>query len=111
LIDRVKYEQSIQWLGENPLLWARAEKQHTRQAVSLILGIAKTIGFFVMICLGVGGVFGGIFFLHRRAQRRALPDEGYSDAGGMLRLNIDEMSAEADPAKLLGTGEEKPAVQ
>lgn len=110
LIDRVKYEQSIQWLGENPLLWARAEKQHTRQAVSLILGIAKTIGFFVMICVGVGGVFGGIFFLHRRAQRRAVA-ESYTDAGGMLRLNIDEKSAETDPAKLLGAGDEKPAVQ
>lgn len=111
LIDSVKYEQSIQWLGENPLLWARAEKQHTRQAVSLILGIARTIGFFVAACLGIGGIFGGIFFLRRRAQQRAVQDEAYSDAGGMLRLNIDELTPETDPAKLLGTGEEKPVAQ
>jgi hypothetical protein len=110
LIDSVKYEQSIQWLGENPLLWARAEKQHTKEAVSLILGIAKTIGFFVMICLGGGAVFGGIFFLHRRAQRLAVA-ESYSDAGGMLRLNIDETASETDPARLLRSGDEKPAVQ
>ncbi|MDT4896654.1 MAG: hypothetical protein QOH25_1731 [Acidobacteriota bacterium] len=110
LIDRVKWEQSIQWLGENPLLWARAEKQHSKEAVSLILGIAKTIGFFVMICLGGGAVFGGIFFLHRRAQRQAVA-ENYSDAGGMLRLNIDEMPLETDPARLLGTGDEKSVVQ
>lgn len=110
LVDQVKYEQNIKWLGENPLAWARAEKQHTREAVSLILGIARTIGFFVAICLGVGGVFGGIFFLHRRAQRRAT-DESYSDAGGMLRLNIDEVTAETNPAKLLGAGDEKPLVQ
>jgi muconolactone delta-isomerase len=110
LIDRVKYEQKIQWLGENPLLWARAEKQHTRQAVSLFLGIAKTIGFFVALCLGAGGVVGGLFFLRRRAQRRA-EAETYSDAGGMLRLNIDDMSPETDPAKLLGAGDEKPAVR
>lgn len=112
LIDGVKYEQSIQWLGENPLLWARAEKQHTRQAVSLILGIARTIGFFVAACLGIGGVFGGIFFLRRRAQQRAVEEVAYSDAGGMLRLNIDELTPETDPAKLLGAGgEEKPITQ
>ncbi|HEX8920945.1 MAG TPA: DUF6599 family protein, partial [Pyrinomonadaceae bacterium] len=110
LIDRVKWEQKIQWLGENPLLWARAEKQHTKEAVSLILGIAKTIGFFVVLCLGGGAVFGGIFFLMRRARRLAVA-ESYSDAGGMLRLNIDETPQQADPARLLGTGEEKPVVQ
>lgn len=111
LIDGVKYEQSIQWLGENPLLWARAEKQHTQQAVSLILGIARTIGFFVAAVLGIGVVFGGIFFLHRRAQQRAVEEVAYSDAGGMLRLNIDQMTAETDPSRLLGAGEEKPVIQ
>lgn len=112
LIDGVKYEQSIQWLGENPLLWARAEKQHTRDAVGLILGIARTIGFFVAACLGIGGVVGGIFFMRRRAQQRAVEEVAYSDAGGMLRLNIDELTPETDPAKLLGAGgEEKPVAQ
>jgi hypothetical protein len=110
LIDRVKWEQSIQWLGENPLLWARAEKQHTREAVGLILGIAKTIGFFVMICLGGGALIGGVFFLRRKAQQRALEaSEAYSDAGGMLRLNIDELTAEPDSSRLLGAGDEKNA--
>lgn len=111
LIDGVKYEQNIQWLGENPLLWARAEKQHTRQAVGLILGIARTIGFFVAACLGIGGVFGGIFFLRRRAQQRAEAEVAYSDAGGMLRLNIDELTPETDPARLLGAGEESPSLE
>jgi hypothetical protein len=110
LIDRVKWEQSIQWLGENPLLWARAQKQHTHEAVGLILGIARTIGFFVALCLGGGGIVGGIFFLRRRAQQRAMTAEAYTDAGGMLRLNIDEMTSETDPARLLGTGEKKPAI-
>jgi len=108
LIDQVKYEQSIQWLGENPLAWARAEKQHTREAVSLILGIAKTIGFFVALCLGGGGIVGGLAFLRRRAQQRA-STEAYSDAGGMLRLNIDEVTPETDPSRLLGSGDGKSA--
>jgi hypothetical protein len=106
LVDQVKYEQSIQWLGENPLAWARAEKQHTREAVGLILGIAKTIGFFVALCLGGGAVVGGLAFLRRRSQQRSAA-EAYSDAGGMLRLNIDEMTPETDPSRLLGSGEGK----
>ena len=109
LIDNVKYEQSIQWLGENPLAWKRYEKQHTREAVSLILGIARTIGFFVALCLGGGGIVGGLAYLHRRAQRRAAA-ESYSDAGGMLRLNLDEMTPETDPSRLLGSGGEKTVI-
>jgi hypothetical protein len=100
LIDSVKYEQRIQWLGENPFAFEAAAQQHTQKAVSLILGIARTIGFFVALCLGAGGVVGGIAFLHRRAQARASA-ETYSDAGGMLRLNLDEVNPESNPARLL----------
>lgn len=110
LIDGVKWEQKIQWLGENPLLWARAEKQQTRQAVSLILGIAKSIGFFVGICLGVGALFGGVFYFGRKMKQRGAA-ESYSDAGGMLRLNIDEMTPETDPSRLLAAGDEKAAAR
>lgn len=108
LIDQVKYEQSVQWLGENPLAWEYANQRHTQSAVSLILGIAKTVGFFVALCLGAGVIFGGMVFMRRRSQQTAL--ETYSDAGGMLRLNLDEMTPETDPARLLGSGDKKPAV-
>jgi hypothetical protein len=104
LIDNVKYEQRIQWLGENPFAFEGAAQQHTQKAVSLILGIARTIGFFVALCLGAGGVVGGIAFLHRRAQQRAAA-ETYSDAGGMLRLNLDEIKPETNPARLLDSGD------
>jgi hypothetical protein len=109
LIDKVKYEQRIQWLGQDPLALRAAEQQHTQKAVSLILGIAETIGFFVALCLGAGGVVGGISYLYRRAQQRAAI-ETYSDAGGMLRLNLDEMTPQTDPARLLGSGDEKTIV-
>lgn len=109
LIDQVKYEQRIRWLGQNPLALQAAEKQHTQKAVSLILGIAMTIGFFVALCLGAGGVVGGFAYLHRRA-RASAADETYSDAGGMLRLNLDEMTQQTDPTRLLGSGDEKTIV-
>lgn len=110
LIDSVKYEQRIQWLGENPFAFEVAQQQHTQKAVSLILGIAKTIGFFVAICLGAGGVVGGIAYLHRRAQARVAA-ETYSDAGGMLRLNLDEMTPQTNPARLLGSGDGETVVR
>lgn len=109
LIDGVKYEQRIQWLGQDPFAFEGAAQQHTQKAVSLILGIAKTIGFFLAFCLGVGGVVGGIAFLHRRAQQRTSV-EAYSDAGGMLRLNLDEMTPQTDPARLLKSGDGKTAI-
>jgi hypothetical protein len=109
LIDSVKYEQRIQWLGADPFAFEGAAQQHTQKAVSLILGIAKTIGFFLALCLGAGGIVGGIAFLHRRAQASAAA-EAYSDAGGMLRLNLDEMTPQTDPARLLDSGEGKTAI-
>jgi hypothetical protein len=105
LIGQVKYEQRIQWLGQNPFLFDTGEKQHTQKAVSLILGIAKTIGFFVALCLGAGGLVGGFAYMHRRTQQRKTLAESYSDAGGMLRLNLDEMTPQTDPARLLSSGD------
>lgn len=110
LSNAVKYEQRVQWLGENPFLFEAARQHQTQQAVSLILGIAKSIGFFVALCLAAGGIVGGIAFLHRRTQQRAAA-ESYSDAGGMLRLNLDEMTKESDPSRLLASGDGETAVR
>ena len=47
----------------------------------------------------MGGLIGGLLFSYRRAQQKDVT--AFSDAGGMLRLNIDEMTAETNPARLL----------
>ena len=109
MIDQVKYEQSIQWLGDNPLVWEHANRKYTQSAIHLLVGTAQVIGFFVALCLGAGAVFGGIVFMRRRTQQTAM--ETYSDAGGMLRLNLDEMTPETDPTRLLGSGDKKPVPQ
>ncbi|HLR05645.1 MAG TPA: hypothetical protein VK117_07525, partial [Pyrinomonadaceae bacterium] len=53
----------------------------------------------VLLCLGVGGLFGALLFRRRRRARQRY-GEAYSDAGGMVRLNLDEM-AEGDAARML----------
>ena len=62
----------------------------------------KASGLSLVACLAIGGLMGTLLFTRRRAQQRAA--EAYSDAGGMLRLNLDEITPQHDPAKLLGPG-------
>jgi hypothetical protein len=103
LIKAISYEQTVQWLGNNPRALERAQRQYTETTANIIVAVLKASGISVLLCLGVGGLFGGLVFRHRRAQQAT--SAAYSDAGDMVRLNIDGMSAQSDPARLLGRGD------
>lgn len=103
LIDRITYEKVIQWLGDNPRGWDRLEREYNETASNLIVGAVKTSGVSALLCLAVGGIFGGLVFMRRRAQHAAT--DKYSDAGGMLRLNMDELTPQTDPSRLIGKGD------
>jgi hypothetical protein len=103
LIDRISYEKVVQWLGDNPRVFERAVRNYNESASNLIVGVIKASGFISLMCVAVGCVFGGLVFIRRRAQQSAT--DKYSDAGGMVRLNIDELTAETDPSRLLGKGD------
>lgn len=98
LIDQVKYEQVVQWLGENPNILKDAEKRYVNTTLGVLIAVMKASGYAALLCLGIGGLIGGILFSYRRSQQKAV---AYSDAGGMLRLNLDEMTAETNPSRLL----------
>lgn len=102
LIDQVKYEQVVQWLGENPNILKEAEKRYVETTLGVFVAVVKASGFAFIGCLGLGGLFGALLFTRRRAQQKTT--EAFSDAGGMLRLNIDELTPQTDPARLLGPG-------
>ena len=99
LIDQVKYEQVVQWLGENPNIFKEAQKRYIDTTLGVLIAVLKASGYAAIACLGLGGLIGGLLFSYRRSQQRETA--AYSDAGGMLRLNIDELTAETDPARLL----------
>ena len=99
LIDQVKYEQVVQWLGENPNILKEAEKRYVNTTLGVLVAVLKASGYAALMCLGVGGLIGGLLFSYRRSQQKAAT--AYSDAGGMLRLNLDELSAETNSARLL----------
>jgi len=99
LIDQVKYEQVVQWLGENPNILKDAEKRYVNTTLGVLVTVLKASGYALITCVGLGGLIGGLLFTYRRSQQKAVT--AYSDAGGMLRLNLDELTAETDPGRLL----------
>ena len=102
LIDQVKYEQVVQWLGDNPNLLERAQRDYYQTTAGVLVAVVKASGLSLLACLAIGALIGGLLFSYRRAQQKTT--DAYSDAGGMLRLNIDEMTPKSDPARLLGPG-------
>lgn len=99
LIDQVKYEQVVQWLGENPNIFKEAEKRYINTTLGVLVAVLKASGYALIVCLGLGGLLGGLLFTYRRAQQKDVT--AYSDAGGMLRLNLDDLTPQTDPARLL----------
>lgn len=99
LIDQVKYEQVVSWLGENPNILKEAEKRYIDTTLGVLVAVVKASGYALVLCLGMGGLIGGLLFSYRRSQQKAAT--AFSDAGGMLRLNLDEMTAETNPSKIL----------
>lgn len=102
LIDQVKYEQMVQWLGESPYRYERALREFTQTTLGVFVNVVKGSGLALVSCLAVGGLIGGLMFIRRRAQQRDA--EAYADAGAMLRLNLDELTPEIDSSRLLGRG-------
>ena len=100
LIDKVEYAQMVTWLGNNPYLLEKAQKDYYETTAGVLVSVVKASGLSLVACLAIGGLMGALLFTRRRAQQRAA--EAYSDAGGMLRLNLDEITPQGDSAKLLG---------
>ena len=73
---------------------------HKRRIINTI----KATALAILFCLGIGGIFGSVIFARRRAQ--AALREQYTDAGGMVRLNLDELAAQPVPSRLLPPGDD-----
>ncbi len=103
LIDSVKYEQVVQWLGDDPHLESRIERYLAQTTAGVLIAVLKSSGLSLLICLGAGTLFGALLFRHRRAQHASL----YSDAGGGTRLNLDELTGAKNSHRLLEPGKQR----
>lgn len=99
LIDQVEYAQMVTWLGDNPYLLEKAQRDYYETTAGVLVSVVQASGLSLLGCLGIGGLIGAVLFNRRRAQQRAA--EAYSDAGGMLRLNLDDITPQSDPARVL----------
>ena len=88
LIDQVKYEQVVQWLGDDPHLYQRLQRYFAQTSAGVLVAVLKSSGLSLLFCLAAGALIGTMMFRHRRAQKAA----GYSDAGGSVRLNLDDLT-------------------
>jgi hypothetical protein len=94
LIDQVKYEKSVQWLGEDPFLLKRVEKYFVTTTRDIFISTV------IVIVMGIGGsilagiIAGFIYFRFRDNRRERTP--AFSDAGGLTRLNIDDLTSEIE---------------
>lgn len=98
LLDRIKYEKVVQWLGEDPYAQQKIERfLAVRTAdifISTVLLIVGGIAFAVL-----AGIGGGLIYFRMREQERATMS-AFSDAGGMTRLNLDELARSEPPPAL-----------
>ncbi|HEY0171819.1 MAG TPA: DUF6599 family protein [Pyrinomonadaceae bacterium] len=104
LVAGVKWEKDVRWLGHNPYAEEKAVRAYTSTMGGVIKTTLITTGLAILLCLGVGGLIGGGLFLRRRA--RQAEQEIYTDAGGMVRLNIEDLNTPSPSTKMLKPAEE-----
>jgi hypothetical protein len=84
LIASIEYPYTVKWL-RNPL-WPTNDPFRAQKAAEMLLSTFGLLGLILLTVLTGGAVFGTTIFLKRRKRQR----EVFSDAGGMLRLDIDQ---------------------
>ncbi len=92
LLDQVKYQKVVQWLGTDPTLLHRAERAFINTTSDIFISIVIWIFIGIGAAIALGLLVGGMYFY--RSNRRRQSMQAFSDAGGMVRLNLDGLSAD-----------------
>ena len=99
LLDQIKYEKMVQWLGKNPYAIS-AERAFVITTADLFLSTLLVIVMGIGLAILCGIVTGYVFYSIRKYRRANLPT--FTDAGGMTRLNLDGFTPDNIPDRLLG---------
>lgn len=86
LIDSVEYPYTVKLLDP---LSPYTDPFHTQKAARMLISTFSIMGLAIVVVLFIGTTLGTIIFLKRRKQQR----EMFSDAGGMVRLDLDPFEA------------------
>jgi hypothetical protein len=99
LLDQVQYEKRVQWLGEDPYYQQKADRFFALQASDIFISTVIAIVLGIVFGLLVGAVVGFVYFRLKDQRRQEMA--AFSDAGGMVRLNLDDLTAELPSDRLL----------
>ncbi len=98
LVDQVKYEKQIHWLGDNPFR-ITAERAFVITTADIFLSTLLVIVGGIVLSIFGGIIVGFVFFNHRKSRRAK--QTTFTDAGGMTRLNLDGFTPDIAPDRLL----------
>ena len=97
LIDQVRYEKVVQWLGEDPHLYEKLQRYFAETSAGVLIAVLKVQ---VCRCSRVWRLAAWSDFCCS-VNAAPKPQRFYSDAGGSVRLNLDELTKTSDPSRLL----------
>lgn len=98
LIGSIKYSPKVYWEGKKltdvPIRFRPPDPlaiEEASQTAKVIIRTFYWIGMMIFGAIVIGFITGGSFFYWRRHRRRKLGlDDIFSDAGGTVRLNLDD---------------------
>ena len=90
LLDQVKYEKTVQWLGEDPHILKKLERYMVTTSRDIMIATVLVIVLGLAASV-LAGIAAGFIFFRVRDQKRA-HRTAFSDAGGLTRLNLDGLS-------------------
>ena len=90
LLGQIKYQKAVQWLGEDPFFVDKVERYLVGSTGDVLVSTALFIVFSLVGAIAVGALGGFVYFMKR--EQRRLARGIYSDAGGLTRLNLDELT-------------------
>lgn len=99
LMDQVKYQKVVRWLGRDPYVRERAEQNFIKTTSSLFITTVIVIMSGLGIAIFIGIITGFIFFNIRKRNRLLMPT--FSDGGGLTRLNLDGLTPPIGPDGML----------
>src|SRR5262249_15805875 len=117
IISQIKYTPRIYWEGRKPsdipLEFRPADPAAIEEAFQTANVVIRTfywIGVMLTSAIVLGIVAGGSFFYWKRYRRRKRGlDNLFCDAGGTIRLNLDDylLASSDQPVKKIGKGKEE----
>jgi hypothetical protein len=115
IVSQIKYEAKVYWAGRKlsdiPLEFRPPDPvalEEARRTVQVLLRSFYWIGAMLLSAILLGIIAGSSLFYWNRYRRRKLGlDNLFSDAGGSLRLNLDDylLAPEEKPIKQIGKGD------